>query len=222
MLRSKDANENFRLDLSTGQMTVKKGSINLGYNSSTGTYKFSVNDSGTLNCSGANISGTLTTESGNRKTVLSSGFANYYWGSTNVGHIGTNQWSNNNSLKGLTMDLEYDADFIGWFYKASSGASNYSPIMYWSRDDDEKISVTKDLESTHAIISAGTLKAKHNGGLYTGRTINNPVTGDLATFSFEIANDGYATTLVRFHVVDGLIVDTTYVTKGTATPISHG
>lgn len=221
ILRSKDSNENFKLDLSTGQMTMKKGSINLGYNSSSSTYKFSVNDSGTLNCTGANISGTLTTESGNRKTVLSSGFSNYYWGSTNVGHIGTNQWSNNTSLKGLTMDLEYGADYIGWFYRANSGDSTYSPIMYWSRDDDEKISVTKDLESNHAIISAGTLKAKHDDGLYTGRTIINPVTGDLATFSFEIANDGYATTLVRFHVVDGLIVDTTYTTKATVVPGTH-
>ena len=221
ILRSKDSNENFKLDLSTGQMTMKKGSINLGYDSSSSTYKFSVNDSGTLNCTGANISGTLTTESGNRKTVLSSGFSNYYWGSTNVGHIGTNQWSNNTSLKGLTMDLEYGADYIGWFYRANSGDSTYSPIMYWSRDDDEKISVAKDLESNHAIISAGTLKAKHDGGLYTGRTIINPVTGDLATFSFEIANDGYATTLVRFHVVDGLIVNTTYTTKATVVPGTH-
>ena len=119
------------------------------------------------------------------------------------------------------MDLGYDADYICWFYKASSGDSTYSPIMYWSRNDDEKISVTKDLESNHAIISAGTLKAKYDSRLYTGRTIINPVTGDLATFSLEIANDGYATTLVRFHVVDGLIVDTTYTSKATIVPGTH-
>lgn len=55
ILRSKDSNENFKLDLSTGQMTMKKGSINLGYNSNSNSYNFTVNDSGQVGIKSGSI-----------------------------------------------------------------------------------------------------------------------------------------------------------------------
>lgn len=43
-----DQNGNFSLDLPTGTMTMKKGSIDLGYNSTSDAYKFSIDNNGVL------------------------------------------------------------------------------------------------------------------------------------------------------------------------------
>lgn len=55
ILASNDSNQNFKLDLSTGKMDMKKGSINLGYNSNSNTYNFTVNDSGQVGIKSGSI-----------------------------------------------------------------------------------------------------------------------------------------------------------------------
>lgn len=83
VLRSKDANENFRLDLSTGQMTMKKGSINLGYNSSTSSYNFTVNDSGQVAIKSGSITlGDMSDTSDATK---------YYFNATTNGRLSWNE-----------------------------------------------------------------------------------------------------------------------------------
>lgn len=68
VLRSNDTGTNapnFRLDLATGQMTMKKGSINLGSYTENGTskYHFTVDDNGNLNANRATIKGNITADS---------------------------------------------------------------------------------------------------------------------------------------------------------------
>lgn len=53
---------------------------------------------------------------------------NYY-----VGKIGTNQWSNDNSHKGLVFDLESQGKYMAFAQKPSSDASAYATMLCFSR-----------------------------------------------------------------------------------------
>lgn len=50
-----------------------------------------------------------------------------------VGKIGTNQWKENNTHKGLVFDLEYQGKYMAWAIKESEGASDYAVIWAFSR-----------------------------------------------------------------------------------------
>ena len=70
----RDRNNNFVLNLSNGNMAMKKGSIQLGSYTENGTtkYHFSVDDNGNLNANSANIKGNITADSltlGNGVTI---------------------------------------------------------------------------------------------------------------------------------------------------------
>ena len=73
-------NDNFVLDLSTGQMTMKKGSINLGNGA------FKVTDNGALTASNATLTGSVTTKSRSDGTFaqLTSGWLNFFRNNSSV------------------------------------------------------------------------------------------------------------------------------------------
>ena len=76
----KDSNSNFVLDLATGQMTMKNGSIDLGNGA------FKVTDNGALTASNASLNGSLTTGSRADGSLaqLNSGYLNFYKNSSSV------------------------------------------------------------------------------------------------------------------------------------------
>ena len=50
-----------------------------------------------------------------------------------VGRIGTNEWKDNSTHKGLSFDLEYQGKYMAWAQKESSGATSYDTILCYSR-----------------------------------------------------------------------------------------
>lgn len=100
VLASNDSNENFKLDLATGQLTMKKGSVDIGDTN----YYFKVNTAGklawksanskmdvngNLTCTGADISGTIKTVDGNFETTMDDGWIYFKYNNANVGKIGS-------------------------------------------------------------------------------------------------------------------------------------
>jgi len=78
----KDSGENFLLDLATGQMTMKKGSIDIG----NGIFK--VTTGGALTATNASLKGDLTTEnSSGQKAILSSANLTYSKDNTTVAEL---------------------------------------------------------------------------------------------------------------------------------------
>lgn len=50
-----------------------------------------------------------------------------------VGKIGTNQWSGNDTHKGLVFDLDYQGKYMAFAQKSSSTASTYTTMLCFSR-----------------------------------------------------------------------------------------
>ena len=57
----------------------------------------------------------------------------FYRDGYHVGDIGTNQWANDNTHKGLVFDLDYQGKYMGFLQKASASASTYTTMMCFSR-----------------------------------------------------------------------------------------
>ena len=62
----------------------------------------------------------------------------YYRDGTKIGKIGTNNWQNDTSYRGLVFDLEYDASYMCWAAKDSSAASTYDvKLIYHHKSSKE-------------------------------------------------------------------------------------
>lgn len=67
----------------------------------------------------------------NQKRAFFDERGNHFWrDGYYVGKIGTNQYSNNTSIKGINFDLEYQGGYMTWAVKKTSAASTYT--MMWS------------------------------------------------------------------------------------------
>jgi len=107
-----DTGGNTTFDLSTGTLTIKKGSINLGGG------KFSVDTSGYLTSTSGKIGGftinsnsiynDILTLNSKGLTIKESGY--------DLGYFGSQQWHNYPSHKGITMSLEYNYNprYVVW------------------------------------------------------------------------------------------------------------
>lgn len=59
----------------------------------------------------------------------------YYYDGTKTGKIGTNHYTNDDSYRGLSFNLEYDGKYMSWSRKTSSSATFYTMTLTWYRDD---------------------------------------------------------------------------------------
>jgi hypothetical protein len=57
----------------------------------------------------------------------------FYRDGYHVGDIGTNQWANDNTHKGLVFDLDYQGKYMAFAQKPSSSGSTYTTMMCFSR-----------------------------------------------------------------------------------------
>lgn len=220
-----DQGNNFVLHLSTGDMAMKKGSIDIGDSNyyfkldTNGKHSWksansSMDSNGFLTCTGANISGTLTSESGSKKSELSSGFTKYYYNNNEIGRIGSNSWVSGQG-QGLTMDLDYNGDYIGWFYERTASASSYDPILYFSKSNGY-IYGSKEMRLGGGLYVTGAIDFYHdidchhyniNDAIYNTKWNNTKWDG--VTFT---DGNNYPRA-VRFQAVDGYYLDA-YIVNG--------
>lgn len=140
VLASNDSNENFKLDLATGQLTMKKGSVDIGDTN----YYFKVNTAGklawksansqmdvngNLTCTGADISGTIKTVDGNFETTMDDGWIYFKYNNANVGKIGSALMADGNAFN---LNLMTGARSFGVYL---GDDSNATCLLHYSRSN---------------------------------------------------------------------------------------
>ena len=68
-----------------------------------------------------------------KRAVFDQNGNSFYRDNYFVGQIGTNEWKDNSTHKGLSFDLEYQGKYMAWAQKESSGATSYDTILCYSR-----------------------------------------------------------------------------------------
>lgn len=134
LIRDVDGNSSW--DLSTGEFTMKKGSISLGISSSYPDGRFRVNDDGEIYAEYGEIGGFRITSYSIYNDVidLSNVGLTMKRDNVDIGKFGTNSWTGYPSHRGLVMDLENPAHYISWAWKETASASEYTvKLLYASR-----------------------------------------------------------------------------------------
>ena len=72
-------------------------------------------------------------ETSKRRAVFNYSGEHFYRDGYYVGKIGTNQWSDNNTHKGLVFDLEAQGKYMTWARKKSASDDTYTTILCYSR-----------------------------------------------------------------------------------------
>lgn len=68
-----------------------------------------------------------------KRAVFDQNGNSFYRDNYFVGRIGTNEWKDNSTHKGLSFDLEYQGKYMAWAQKESIGATSYDTILCYSR-----------------------------------------------------------------------------------------
>lgn len=168
----------------------------------------SMTSSGTLTCRNATIEGTIHSDNGDDEIYMRSARLDFIRDGADIGNIGTNVYTLDNSKKGLVFDLEYDAAYMSWSVKKTATAGAYT--MMWTYAN-----------KTVGDYAAGKLHAgcdidMHN---YTLNNVRWPDGGITATFNYvqvlEMKSDG---TVARWGpngkmvFKNGILTDLTYYT----------
>ena len=130
-----DAKENTVWNLTTGVLTMKKGSISLGISSSYPDGRFSVDDYGYLKAEYGTIGGfTINAWSIYNDTIrLTSRGMSFYNSGDNLGEYGTQHWELKPSIKGLSVSMENVTGYITWSYMDNASDDAYTiKLMYTS------------------------------------------------------------------------------------------
>ncbi len=136
-----DEKGNTNWNLTTGILTMKKGSISLGISSSYPNGRFSVDDYGYLTAEYGNIGG-FTIDAW---SIYNDSLRLDYNGLTftkvineiseNVGYFGSQYWKLNPENYGLVMNISPKYTYMGWFQKETSSAeSSTMKLMYTAQD----------------------------------------------------------------------------------------
>lgn len=143
--------------------------------------------------------------SANKKvSAFNSNGEHFYRDDVYVGSIGTNQWAENASHKGLVFDLEYEGKYMAWCYQLTSNAGLYTTMLCFSQGN-----------------SIYNEKGLHLGCDFYGEwfTLNNFNIGKISSGGYEaytgtipivtgISKDGdkYTADKTKIHVANGIIV----------------
>jgi phage-related protein len=149
----------------------------------------SMSENGTLTCQNATINGTVTAVAGYRKAKVTSGYTEYSWNDTLLGHIGTNCMKSDANKMGLNFDLEYDGWYMTWAYKNKRDDNAYSmKITYASAAFDgftkDAINMGCDLDMKNHTIK----NPSFEGGGITGTINFTQIYNAKSDGSFEFSN----------------------------------
>lgn len=149
----------------------------------------SMSENGTLTCQNATINGTVTAVAGSRKAKVTSGYTEYSWNDTLLGHIGTNCMKSDANKMGLNFDLEYDGWYMTWAYKNKRDDNAYSMKMtYASAAFDgftkDAINMGCDLDMKNHTIK----NPSFEGGGITGTINFTQIYNAKSDGSFEFSN----------------------------------
>lgn len=111
-----DEKGNTKWDLTTGVLTMKKGSISLGVSSSYPNGRFSVDDYGYLAAEYGKIGGFVISSDSIYNDVITLNKAGLYFYIDNkeVGYFSSRHWVDYPSVKGITMDIGTETSYIAW------------------------------------------------------------------------------------------------------------
>lgn len=70
-----------------------------------------------------------------RRAMFDQNGNHFYRDGYYVGKIGTNQWVDNNTHKGLVFDLEYQGKYMTWAYKENQNDDTYTTIWTFARSN---------------------------------------------------------------------------------------
>lgn len=127
-----DEKGNTNWNLSTGVLTMKKGSITLGVSTSYPNGRFSVDDYGYLTAEYGKIGGfTITAYSiYNDFLTLSSSGLRFNYKAEEVGSFASQYWANSPSDRGVAMNIEEDVSYITWSRYNSTEEYYDTKILY--------------------------------------------------------------------------------------------
>lgn len=141
-------------------------------------------------------------ESSKKRAVFDESGNHFYRDGYYVGCIGTNQWAQNNSHKGLVFDLEPQGKYMAFAQKASASASSYTTMLCFSRAnsiyDEYGVNMGCNL-----IGNWYTLKNFKIGSISAGGY--NAFSGAIPIVC-EITNNGNNWTYSHLRVYNGIIV----------------
>lgn len=122
----KDKNSNTVFNLSTGELVIKKGSINIG------SGKFSVSTSGYLTSTSGKIGGfNISSHSIYNDIIsLSSTGLKFMRDNYNIGTFGTIALSGHSDQRGLVMDVEKDCNYITWAARTGDSGQYMMKLSY--------------------------------------------------------------------------------------------
>lgn len=120
----KDKQGNISWNMTTGNLTAKKLSIN--------TPNFTLTSSGYLSAKSATITGTVTTETTNTKVRMGGGNLSIYYNNKQVGLVGGNGFTQSKTIAGLNFDLDPDGDYMTWAV-LKRGGSSYDMVWTYAR-----------------------------------------------------------------------------------------
>ena len=113
------------INLATGAISTISGKFQL---SSGGVITA---ESATL--TSATVTGTITTISGDYKTILSSGRLQCYYNNDHTGNVGGSYWTDDSTKRGMAFQLDAGGYYMAWSAKDSGGGNSYTTIMTYVR-----------------------------------------------------------------------------------------
>ncbi len=149
----------------------------------------SMTANGILTCQGATINGTVTAVAGSRKAKVTSGYTEYSWNDTLLGHIGTNCMKSDANKMGLNFDLEYDGWYMTWAYKNKRDDNAYSMKMTYASADFDGFTYNAINMGCNLDMHNWTLKnPSFEGGGITGTINFTQIYNAKSDGSFEFSN----------------------------------
>lgn len=141
-------------------------------------------------------------ESSKKRAVFDESGNHFYRDGYYVGCIGTNQWAQNNSHKGLVFDLEPQGKYMAFAQKASTSASSYTTMLCFSRAnsiyDEYGVNMGCNLIGNWYTLKNFKIGSISAGG-YTAFSGAIPIV-------CEITNNGNSWTYSHLRVYNGIIV----------------
>lgn len=140
--------------------------------------------------------------SSKKRAVFDESGNHFYRDGYYVGCIGTNQWAQNNSHKGLVFDLEPQGKYMAFAQKASASASSYTTMLCFSRAnsiyDEYGVNMGCNLIGNWYTLKNFEIGSISAGG-YTAFSGAIPIV-------CEITNNGNSWTYSHLRVYNGIIV----------------
>lgn len=130
-----------------------------------------------------------------------------------VGKIGTNQWSDDDTHKGLVFDLDYQGKYMAFAQKASSTASGYTTMLCFSRANSIYNNYGMHLgcnlyghNNTIKDVYLDGVSVAYSGSNYSGYTGAIPIVTDVTITAKSDGGISWNIATSKLRVSNGIIV----------------